>query len=106
MDIWIFTPDLTISSSSSSPSVPLRVAKFLWRVQPDSTSGDGDTIMRNDEGRLDRKALSQGHLDLPQEEFLVLRNCLERSAEILPLAAREFMGWKVGVLERFGRDDR
>jgi len=29
--LWLFTPDLTISSSASKSPEPVRVAKILWR---------------------------------------------------------------------------
>jgi hypothetical protein len=102
LNLWIFTPDLTISSTSSSSGRPIRVAKILWR-EAESSSGSAEGDMEIDEGRLDRKALSQGYLEIPGEELGKLRECLERSAVVLPGAAREFLGWRVGVLERFGR---
>jgi hypothetical protein len=103
LNLWIFTPDLTISSTSSSSGKPMRVAKILWR-EAESSSGDGEGGgMDVDEGRLDRKALSQGYLEIPGEELGKLREGLERSAVVLPGGGREFMGWRVGVLERFVR---
>jgi hypothetical protein len=94
LNIWIFTPDLKIASTASPFKTPLRVAKILWKDSEAASSG-------TDEGRLDRKALSQGHIEIPEDEMSELRACLEGSARLLPEGGREFRGWRVALMERF-----
>lgn len=55
-------------------------------------------------GRLDVQALREGELELPPLEWELLKNLLGASAELLPVRARGFQDWRVGVLRRFVGD--
>lgn len=96
LDLWIFTPDLTISTETRAP---FRVAKILWRASEPAT------LAGLAHGRLDRASLAQGSLTLPSGAFRLLGDYLARSAEILPSTARTFQGWQVGILRRFDAGD-
>ncbi|KAI7196788.1 hypothetical protein KC363_g649 [Hortaea werneckii] len=96
LQIWLFATDLVISSSAAQTPEPLPVLKILYRQV--NVSAEEST------GRLNTQALSEGELELPQQEWELLRRLLEGSAGLLPSRARRFQDWKVGVLKRFTRD--
>lgn len=89
--IWIFTPDLAISSSTTAKFGPLRVMRIYWKDVPHD----------HDNSRLDAQGLSEGELEVPSFELEMLRACLEESAKILPQNVLRLPGWQVGLLERF-----
>lgn len=56
---------------------------------------------------LNRNSTSHEHLLFPSGLYKSLVECLEESKRLLPVAARRFQEWDVGILERFdGRDVR
>ena len=55
--------------------------------------------------RLDTQSMTEGELELPDNEFTALKQSLEDSAVLLPEGARKFLDWNVAVLERFTTED-
>lgn len=99
--LWVFTPDLLVSTSALETIEPVRVAKILWREE-DIADGEADGLSE----RLSRQALSEGELVLPDGEVEALMQLLNASADWLPQSARTFGGmWNVGLLERFTQAD-
>jgi ubiquitin-protein ligase E3 D len=94
LKLWIFTPDLTVSSSVKESMEPVRVIKIMWKeIESDN---------EHDPERLTTAALAEDELHLFDEEVDTLRAILDNSAELLPHGARTFQDeWKVGLLERF-----
>ncbi|KAF1992149.1 hypothetical protein K402DRAFT_388723 [Aulographum hederae CBS 113979] len=88
--LWIFTPDLSISSSvgSDERQDPTRVMKVFHRTIHDS----GDVIDTD---------TSVERLYFPEEVLQLLLRSLEKNAELLPETARRFKEWDVGLLQRF-----
>lgn len=93
---WVFTPDLTVSTSVRSSTEPVRVTKVLWK------KADPTDIV---DDRLNTKALSEGQLQLRKDEFTMLKDALEGGSEILPKAMKQFQDWHVALLERFTAND-
>lgn len=93
LKLWLFSPDLTISSSASASAQPVRVVKVLWQ--------DIETIDRSGPERLTSASLSEDDLPLLHNEVQSLRRVLEASAQLLSFGARTFQEWNVGLLERF-----
>lgn len=98
--LWIFTPDLLVSTSALESNEPVRVAKILWRLE-DVADGEGDGLAE----KLSRQALSEGELNLRDDEIKGLVELLRQSAKWLPEGARRFGEWDVGLLERFTKAD-
>lgn len=48
--------------------------------------------------------LSVEELELPSMTFQALSDALLRSSQMLPVSARQFNEWKVGLLSRFSRE--
>ncbi|KAK4507738.1 hypothetical protein PRZ48_001473 [Zasmidium cellare] len=92
LKLWIFTPDITVSSSEAKDAEPIRAIKILWLdsvVSPEAS------------GNLNREALSEGELELPPSEMALLRETLVQSARLLPQSAKKFQSWNVALLPRF-----
>jgi len=97
LKIWLFSPDLCVSSSASSRVEFVRMAKILWR--------DEDAEPRDVE-MLSGSAAAEGEIRLDGGELEVLRDCLEQSGGLVPEEGRTFMEcWRVGLLERFTVED-
>ena len=96
LKLWIFTPDLTISSSARSTTDPVRVVKVLWQ-DSDAATGDSE--------KLGGPTSSEGELRVRKEVVAMLRETLARTTQWLPEAARRFQDWHVGLLERFTTHD-
>lgn len=93
LKLWVFAPDLLISSSRKSSADYIRVCKIMWQdCEPTSESASDP---------LTASVLSEGEIRLQRDELASLRNILQRSNLILPEDAREFQGWQVALLERF-----
>jgi len=95
ISIWMFAPDLRISSSASRQNTPVRVVKVMWKAAPAQVQNT----------RLDTQSMTEGELELPDNEFTALKQSLEDSAVLLPEGARKFLDWNVAVLERFTTED-
>jgi hypothetical protein len=48
--------------------------------------------------------LSVEELELPSMIFQALSDALHRSSQMLPVSARKFNEWQVGLLSRFSRE--
>ena len=96
LKLWIFTPDLSVSSSVRTSPKPVRVSKVLWQ-EIESPTNAGDT--------LGGSSLLEGELTLYDDEAALLRSKLKQSREMLPEGARSFQEWHVGLLERFTPGD-
>lgn len=99
LKLWVFTPDLLVSTSALETNEPVRVAKILWREE-DARPDEEDFAER-----LNRQALSEGEIDLGEEEAELLAEMLRRSGEWMPKSSRRFGKWEVGLLERFSKAD-
>lgn len=105
--IWVFNPDINISSSESLEPKPLRAVKILWKdadVQHSSTTDGRES--NDNEARLDRQTLSEGEIELPAEELRSLKEALIKSANLLPEGSKMFQEeWRVALLPRFVHAD-
>jgi hypothetical protein len=54
---------------------------------------------------LEKNSFSHEQLLFPEYVFESLKGAFEESAELLPVSARMFQDWDVGLLERFGDSD-
>jgi hypothetical protein len=54
---------------------------------------------------LEKNSFSHEQLLFPDNVFAALRRALEESMELLPVSARKFQEWNVGLLERFDEAD-
>ncbi|CAK4028225.1 Hypothetical predicted protein [Lecanosticta acicola] len=94
LKLWIFTPDISISSSAAKDAEPIRCTKILWK---------DDIAAPSESGALNRQALAEGELELPSDEMQLLRELLAQSAALLPQSAKTFQSWNVALLQRFTR---
>lgn len=96
--IWVFTPDLLFSSSVASPAParqdPTRAIKIFWKPQTWSPPQPGEP-----------ESASIEDVVFPGEVFDGLESALRSSQALLPMNARGFQGWEVGLLERFDVDE-
>jgi hypothetical protein len=95
ISIWIFAPDLIISSSASRQDTPCRVVKIMWKPAP----------VQPQNSMLDTQSMTEGEIEVPAFEFAALKRSLEDSAILLPEGSRHFLGWNVALLERFSDED-
>lgn len=65
------------------------------------TTDDVDSLLNRDLGK--PSPLSVEELELPSMVFEALETALRESNEMLPLSARRFHEWQVGLLSRFSR---
>lgn len=93
--VWLFTPDVRVSSSESLTPEPARVAKILWKQTP----------AERQQALLDTQSLSEGEMELPFFELQALQRALEDSAALLPEKARRFQDWNTALLHRFNSED-
>ena len=71
------------------------MAKVLWR---DEEAKPQDVEMLSGSAA----AVAEGEIRLEGGEIQMLRDCLEKSADLVPEEGRMFMEcWRVGLLERF-----
>jgi len=95
--IWVFTPDLFVSSSTPSESglqVPTRSMKLFYKHESWAPPQPGEVEKADVE-----------EVVFPRSLFEELRRVLGVSQAILPFGARKFQGWEVGLLERFDVGD-
>ncbi|KAJ5632902.1 hypothetical protein N7490_009241, partial [Penicillium lividum] len=96
--LWVFNPDLRYSNSNSGYSVNAQKAmKVLYQ-----TLEDVDLILNRDMGR--PSPLSVEELELPSMIFEALSDALVHSNQMLPISARRFNEWTVGLLDRYSRE--
>lgn len=89
--MWVFTPDLKISTStpSSNQHGLKRAMKVFWQT------------ITNPKEYLDKHDMSVEEITLPHDLHQALLSALDQSRAILPSSASTFQGWKVGIMERF-----
>ncbi|KAL8790823.1 MAG: hypothetical protein Q9213_000447 [Squamulea squamosa] len=85
--IWIFTPNMYISSTSA-PQSPKRVMKVFYK------------IVQYPDKLLEEQSLKIDELQLPNEVLQALHSDVKSSTQLLPVPARKFQDWDVGLLER------
>lgn len=98
--LWIFTPDL--SFSSSVPAIhgdprtdPTRAMKVFWQsISPTSDQRES----------LEQQSFSVEEVVFPKHVFGKLQEALEDARHLLPASARRFREWEVGLLERFDEE--
>ncbi|KAF2132633.1 hypothetical protein P153DRAFT_283337, partial [Dothidotthia symphoricarpi CBS 119687] len=90
--LWVFTPDLLFSSSVASPhrSDPTRAMKVFYKRQTWRPIRPGEV-----------ESASVEDVEFPGSLFGEVERVLGESRDVLPVGAREFQGWDVGLLERF-----
>ncbi|KAF2498933.1 hypothetical protein BU16DRAFT_505490 [Lophium mytilinum] len=102
--IWVFTPDLTFSSSTSSTGTraaipqhpePTRAMKVFYQLSAPSTSSSQE----------EQNLFLVEEVRFPAFVFEELRNALMESGMLMPETARMFKTWQVGLLERFQNGD-
>lgn len=90
--LWVFTPDLLFSSSIASPhrSDPTRAMKVFYKKQTWRPIRPGEV-----------ESASVEDVEFPEGLFEEVGRALWESKTVLPVGARQFQGWDVGLLERF-----
>ncbi|KAJ5965940.1 hypothetical protein N7481_012654, partial [Penicillium waksmanii] len=96
--LWVFNPDLRYSNSSSGYSVNAQQAMKVFYQNVD----DVDKLLSPELGKV--SPLSVEELELPSSILQSLSFSLEKSNNMLPLSARRFNEWHVGLLSRFSRE--
>ncbi|KAE8411518.1 ubiquitin-conjugating enzyme E2-binding protein [Aspergillus pseudocaelatus] len=95
--IWVFNPDMRYSNSSSDHGITAqRAMKILFQ---DVIDVDG--MLHPDRGKA--SSLSLEELRLPPGVFSAISETLTSRNRMLPKSAREFRGWKVGIMHRHDR---
>ncbi|KAJ5613524.1 hypothetical protein N7528_007178, partial [Penicillium herquei] len=95
--LWVFSPNLYYSYSNGTRSVgPQQAMKVLFQ-----TVDDIDPFLMDDIGT---PSLALEEVMLPSLTFQAVSDALLRSHSILPLSARNFNEWNVGLLDLFSRD--
>ncbi|KAE9976535.1 hypothetical protein EG328_002568 [Venturia inaequalis] len=97
--LWLFTPDLSFSSSYQSCSDPTS------RKDPTRAIKSYHKPLSNPSDFLNKNSTSHEHLLFPPGLYKSLVESLETSQLLLPAAARKFQDWNVGILERFDARD-
>ncbi|CAI7678767.1 unnamed protein product [Penicillium pancosmium] len=96
--LWVFNPDLRYSNSSSGYSINAQQAMKVFYQNVD----DVDKLLNPELGKV--SPLSVEELELPSSILQSLSSSLEKSNNMLPLSARRFNEWHVGLLSRFSRE--
>lgn len=79
----------------------------MWKdaAPQESFTPDGGEANDN-EARLDRQTLSEGEIELPEEELKLLKEAFAQSADLLPEGSKMFQEeWRVALLPRFVQAD-
>ncbi|KAJ5288526.1 hypothetical protein N7478_001556 [Penicillium angulare] len=97
--LWVFNPDLRYSTSSKGRSINSQQAMKVFF----QTTEDVDSILSRDTDL--SSPLSMEELELPSIVLQTLTRALLKSHYMLPLSARSFNEWKIGLLNRYSRDD-
>ncbi|KAJ5726364.1 uncharacterized protein N7483_007721, partial [Penicillium malachiteum] len=95
--LWVFSPNLYYSYSNGTRSIgPQQAMKVLFQ-----TVDDFGPFLMDDIGN---PSLAPEEVILPAMVFQVVSDALLQSNSILPLSARKFNEWNVGLLDLFSRD--
>ncbi|KAJ5510649.1 hypothetical protein N7453_002752 [Penicillium expansum] len=96
--LWVFNPDMRYSNSSAGRSIMAQQAmKVFYQESPDV-----DELLHPEIGN--PSPLSVEELELPSMIFEAMSQALTGSNEMLPLSARRFNEWNVGLLSRYRRE--
>lgn len=96
--LWVFNPDMRYSNSSAGRTIMAQQAmKVFYQKSPDV-----DELLHPEIGN--PSPLSVEELELPSMIFEAMSQALTGSNEMLPLSARRFNEWNVGLLSRFRRE--
>ncbi|KAJ5520403.1 Ubiquitin-conjugating enzyme E2C-binding protein [Penicillium fimorum] len=96
--LWVFNPDMRYSNSSAGCSIMAQQAmKVFYQKTPNV-----DELLHPEIGN--PSPLSVEELELPSMIFEAMSQALTRSNKMLPLSARQFNEWDVGLLSRFRRE--
>ncbi|KAJ5970930.1 uncharacterized protein N7479_000848 [Penicillium vulpinum] len=95
--LWVFNPDMRYSNSSAGCSIMAQQAMKVFY----QNSLDVDELLHPEIGN--PSPLSVEELELPSMIFEAMSQALTRSNKMLPLSARRFNEWHVGLLSRFRR---
>ncbi|KAL8686404.1 MAG: hypothetical protein Q9224_005457 [Gallowayella concinna] len=85
--IWIFTPNM-FYSSTHVPDSPKQVMKIYYKP------------IQNPTEMIEQQSLKIDELQLPTSILRYLHSDLIASTKLLPIPARSFQDWAVGLLER------
>ncbi|KAL8735873.1 MAG: hypothetical protein Q9181_002651 [Wetmoreana brouardii] len=85
--VWIFTPKISFSSTLV-PEGPKQAMKVYYKMVSNPTEV------------LEQQNLKADDVPLPGVVYVSLRSILRNSTQLLPVLARRFQGWDVGLLER------
>ncbi|KAF2663065.1 hypothetical protein K491DRAFT_551946, partial [Lophiostoma macrostomum CBS 122681] len=90
--LWVFTPDLLFSSSIPSPRRhdPTRAMKIFYQRRAWKELAPGEP-----------EEVGVEVLELDAELYSELETGLEEGRKLLPVGARTFKEWEVGLLDRF-----
>ena len=86
--LWIFNPDIYYSSSKRGPTAH-RAMKIFYK-----------SISKPEEF-LDEHNNTHEELVVPPEDFEDFKTILEESTTVLPLSARKFQDWGIGLIDRW-----
>ena len=91
VNIWLFAPLVTFSSTTVSSSRPLTATKLFYHIL-----GEEETCQKS-------ASLSDSIEEIEVPDFVVdgILKALKESTTMLPVSARKIAGWEVGFLERF-----
>ncbi|KAJ6087172.1 hypothetical protein N7467_006086 [Penicillium canescens] len=96
--LWVFNPDMRYSNSSLGHSIMAQQAMKVFYQD----CADVDGLLHPEIGN--PSPLSVEELELPSMVFEALSTALRGSNSMLPLSARRFGEWDIGLLSRFRRD--
>lgn len=97
IQLWVFNPSLRYSSTSPNHSITTQHAmKILYQHALNI-----EALLQPESGKA--SSLSLEELQLPANIFAAVEQALGRSNSLLPVSARGFREWRVGVLDRFQR---
>ncbi|OQE18964.1 hypothetical protein PENFLA_c020G02284 [Penicillium flavigenum] len=96
--LWVFNPDMRYSNSSAGCAIMAQQAMKVFY----QTSPDVDVLLHPEIGH--PSPLSVEELELPSMIFEAMSQALTKSNQMLPLSARRFNEWQVGLLSRFRRE--
>ncbi|KAJ5336855.1 hypothetical protein MYU51_006053 [Penicillium brevicompactum] len=95
--LWVFNPDMRYSKLSADHSV---MAQQAMKVFFQDTA-DVDGLLHPEIGN--PSPLSVEEVELPSMVFEAMEKALRDSNAMLPVSARKFQEWQVGLLSRFNR---
>ncbi|KAJ5306437.1 hypothetical protein PENANT_c017G00420 [Penicillium antarcticum] len=95
--LWVFNPDMRYSNSSAGVHIMAQQAMKVFYQE----CADVDALLHPEIGN--PSPLSVEELELPSMIFEALASALTGSSSLLPVSARRFAEWEVGILGRFKR---